>query len=73
MEGKQNGIEEDVAGILGKWAKIPITYAGGVHDLKDITKLKKIGKGKIDVTVGSALDIFGGQLSIKDVVNAVRT
>ncbi len=73
VEGKQNGIEEDVAGILGKWAKIPITYAGGVHDLNDITKLKKIGKGKIDVTVGSALDIFGGQLSIKDVVNAVRT
>lgn len=72
VEGKQNGIEEDVAGILGKWAKIPITYAGGVHDLNDITKLKKIGKGKIDVTVGSALDIFGGQLSIKDVVNAVR-
>ena len=73
VEGKQNGIEEDVVGILGKWAKIPITYAGGVHDLNDITKLRKIGKGKIDVTVGSALDIFGGQLSIKDVVNAVRT
>ena len=70
VEGKQNGIEENVAGILGSWGKIPITYAGGVKDIADIEKLRKIGKEKVDVTVGSALDIFGGPLGMKDVIDA---
>ena len=69
VEGKQSGIEENVAKILGDWGKKPITYAGGVHSLDDISLLKRIGKKKIDVTVGSALDIFGGSLSLTDVVN----
>ena len=69
VEGQQNGIEENVARILGEWGKMPITYAGGVKGLEDIKKLKKIGKGKVDVTVGSALDIFGGPLKMKDVIN----
>ncbi|MBQ6587632.1 MAG: phosphoribosylformimino-5-aminoimidazole carboxamide ribotide isomerase [Butyrivibrio sp.] len=68
VEGKQNGIEENVARILGDWGKMPITYAGGVHSLEDIDKLRKLGKGKIDVTVGSALDIFGGKLRMDDVI-----
>ena len=68
VEGKQNGIEENVARILGDWGKMPITYAGGVHSLEDIDKLRKLGKGKIDVTVGSALDIFGGKLIMDDVI-----
>jgi phosphoribosylformimino-5-aminoimidazole carboxamide ribotide isomerase len=68
VEGKQNGIEENVARILGDWGKMPITYAGGVHSLEDIEKLRKLGKGKIDVTVGSALDIFGGKLRMDDVI-----
>ena len=72
VEGKQNGIEENVAKILGEWAKIPITYAGGVHSISDIELLKSIGTGKIDVTVGSALDIFGGSLKIKDVIRSCQ-
>ncbi len=72
VEGKQNGIEENVAAILGKWGKIPITYAGGVHNIADIDKLKKIGRDKVDVTVGSALDIFGGKLKIDDVIRACK-
>lgn len=68
VEGKQNGIEENVASILGEWAQKPITYAGGVHSLEDIDSLRKIGKDKIDVTVGSALDIFGGKLPMDDVI-----
>ena len=72
VEGKQNGIEENVAKILGDWGKKPITYAGGVHSLEDIALLKKIGKKKIDVTVGSALDIFGGNLKLTDVVEKCR-
>ena len=70
VEGKQNGIEENVAKILGDWAQIPITYAGGIHNLEDISLLKRIGKGKIDATVGSALDIFGGNMKLRDVVSA---
>ncbi|MBQ3795619.1 MAG: phosphoribosylformimino-5-aminoimidazole carboxamide ribotide isomerase [Butyrivibrio sp.] len=72
VEGKQNGIEENVAKILGNWAKIPITYAGGVHNLEDISLLKKIGKENVDVTVGSALDIFGGNLKLENVVSECR-
>ena len=72
VEGKQNGIEENVARILGDWGKMPITYAGGVHSLEDIDKLRKLGKGKIDVTVGSALDIFGGKLRMDDVIKCCK-
>lgn len=72
VEGKQGGIEENVAGLLGDWAQIPVTYAGGVHSLSDIRKLKTIGRSKVDVTVGSALDIFGGNLSIKDVIESCK-
>lgn len=70
VEGKQQGIEENVAKLLGKWGKRPVTYAGGVRNIKDIELLKKIGNGRVDVTVGSALDIFGGNLQIKDVMEA---
>ena len=70
VEGKQGGIEENVARLLGSWGKIPVTYAGGVHSIEDITRLKEIGNSKVDVTVGSALEIFGGSLSLEDVINA---
>ncbi len=72
VEGRQQGIEETVAGILGQWGKKPVTYAGGVKDLSDIESLKRIGQGAVDVTVGSALDIFGGTLKLKDVMDACR-
>ncbi len=70
VEGRQQGIEENVARVLGKWARKPVTYAGGVKDIKDIERLKKLGKGRVDVTVGSALDIFGGELKMQDVIDA---
>ena len=68
VEGKQKGIEENVAGILGKWGKIPVTYAGGAGTLDDVKELKEIGKGRVDVTIGSALEIFGGSLKLKDII-----
>ncbi len=70
VEGKQSGIECGVADILGKWGKKPITYAGGVHSMEDIMMLKEHGRGHLDVTVGSALEIFGGSLTIEEVVKA---
>jgi len=69
VEGKQKGIERHVAQILGNWGKIPVTYAGGAGKLDDVAELKDIGKGKVDVTIGSALDIFGGHLKIKDILS----
>ncbi len=68
VEGKASGIEEHVAGLLGDWAKIPITYAGGVASFGDLDRLKTLGKNHIDVTIGSALDIFGGSMGYLDVL-----
>ncbi|MCR5597130.1 MAG: phosphoribosylformimino-5-aminoimidazole carboxamide ribotide isomerase [Lachnospiraceae bacterium] len=67
VEGKQSGIEKDVLGVLSEYAEegdLPVTYAGGVHSYEDIELIKEGGRSRIDVTVGSALDIFGGKLSI---------
>ncbi len=72
VEGMQNGIEERVAGILGDWGKRPVTYAGGIRSMEDIKKLRILGKEKLDVTVGSALDIFGGNLSMEEVIRACK-
>lgn len=67
VEGKSNGIDEDVAAILGNLDGMKITYAGGISSFEDLDKLKAIGKGKVDFTVGSALDIFGGTMDFKKV------
>lgn len=61
-EGKARGIEEPLAELLGSHGKIPVTYAGGIGSYGDLDILKRLGKNKLDFTVGSALDIFGGKL-----------
>ncbi|MFU0828298.1 MAG: 5-proFAR isomerase [Lachnoclostridium sp.] len=68
VEGKASGIEKDLAVLLGKWGKIPITYAGGISSFEDIHFLKKLGQERLDFTIGSALDLFGGTLKYKEVV-----
>ncbi len=60
VEGKCRGIERPLVELLGGWGKIPVTYAGGIHAWQDIQRIDAIGKGRLDFTVGSALDIFGG-------------
>ncbi len=73
VEGKSGGIEEDLLKLLGNWGKIPITYAGGIHSMKNIESIFKQGKGNIDFTVGSALDIFGGNnLHYQEMVQHMR-
>lgn len=72
VEGKSNGIEEELVTLLGKWNKIPVTYAGGVHSYDDISLLKRLGNEKINVTVGSALDLFGGNLEYEKVLSYCR-
>ena len=69
VEGKQCGILEDLVALLGEHSTIPVTYAGGVRSLEDMELVKKVGKGKVDATVGSALDCFGGNLKYDDVVH----
>ena len=62
VEGKNRGIEESLVWMLSEYRGIPVTYAGGVHSMEDIEKLRNWGEDRIDVTVGSALDLFGGPL-----------
>lgn len=68
VEGKAKGIETDVAEILGNTCGITVTYAGGISSYDDLDLLKKLGKDKIDFTIGSALDLFGGKLKFEDIV-----
>ena len=68
VEGKSQGIEEELVTLLSHWNQLPITYAGGVHSYEDVGLLKKIGKGNIHVTVGSALDLFGGSLAMDEII-----
>ncbi|MGD9211458.1 MAG: phosphoribosylformimino-5-aminoimidazole carboxamide ribotide isomerase [Desulfobacteraceae bacterium] len=66
VEGRCKGIEYDLIALLGHWSGLPITYAGGIHTIEDIKTIDTLGRGYIDFTVGSALDIFGGnQLSYR--------
>lgn len=66
VEGMCNGIEETLLALMADIVTIPCTYAGGIRSIKDIEIINIIGKGKIDYTVGSALDIFGGDMKFED-------
>ena len=66
-EGKAKGIEPQIAKIMGEYCTIPSTYAGGISSFDDLDTLKELGRGKIDFTIGSALDIFGGNMNFEKV------
>lgn len=68
VEGKRTGIETRLVEMLGAWSPIPVTYAGGARTLADLDRVKELGKGRVDLTIGSALDIFGGDVRYRDVV-----
>lgn len=67
-EGKRCGILEDLVVLLGDYSPISVTYAGGVKDVSDLERVKELGKGKVDLTIGSALDCFGGNIPYDDVI-----
>ena len=67
VEGKSGGIETELVQILGAWNRIPITYAGGVHSYEDLELLYRLGNGRIHVTIGSALDVYGGPMKLEEV------
>ena len=60
VEGLQAGIDEDLVRLLGDACSIPVTYAGGARSLQDLKRVDELSGGKVDLTIGSALDIFGG-------------
>ena len=68
VEGKSQGIEQEVVRLLGDFTDCPVTYAGGVGSYEDVKQLRTLGRGHVDVTVGSALDLFGGPLSYKKIL-----
>jgi phosphoribosylformimino-5-aminoimidazole carboxamide ribotide isomerase len=60
VEGLCRGIDGELVANLGQWSPLPTTYAGGANSLADLETVTKLGRGKVDLTIGSALDIFGG-------------
>lgn len=72
VEGKANGIEQDLVRMLGAWSGIPITYAGGVGSFEDLEQLRKLGQQHLDVTIGSALDLFGGNMPYQRVLEYIK-
>lgn len=72
VEGKASGIEKNLVALLARWDGLPITYAGGVGSFEDLRTLKELGQGKLDVTIGSALDLFGGTMEWNKVLEYIR-
>lgn len=68
VEGKQKGIDEELVALLAEQSPSPVTYAGGVTSMDDLELINRAGQGRVDVTVGSALDLFGGPVSYAEVV-----
>lgn len=69
VEGKSGGMEEELVELLAQFQGVPITYAGGIASIEQIKKFEKISEGKLDYTIGSALDLFGGNLKYDDIKN----
>jgi phosphoribosylformimino-5-aminoimidazole carboxamide ribotide isomerase len=72
VEGKSDGIERDLVELLGGWGKIPMTYAGGISTYQDIEDVKELGQGHLNITIGTALDLFGGPLNYETVLSCVQ-
>lgn len=69
VEGLCRGVDKELISRLGEWSPIPATYAGGASSLSDLEEVTRLGRGRVDLTIGSALDIFGGtSVRYEDVV-----
>ncbi len=68
VEGKKSGVEESLIKIIADHSPIQCVYAGGISTIDDLKKIRSIGKNRIDFTIGSALDLFGGTLSYNEIV-----
>ncbi len=72
VEGKARGIEKELAALLGSWGRLPVTYAGGVGSFSDLEQLKTLGRNRLHVTIGSALDLFGGPMAYDRVMEYIN-
>ena len=72
VEGKRQGVDLALVRLLADGSPIPITYAGGVRSLEDVEAVREQGAGRVDLTVGSALSLFGGSLPYRDLVGWQR-
>lgn len=68
VEGKASGVEEPLVEMLGAWGKKPVTYAGGIGSMEELLHFQKISEGKLDFTIGSALDLFGGKIPYEQIL-----
>ena len=62
VEGKSSGVETELVYMLSGWNKIPVTYAGGIGSMEDLDAFASVSGKKLDFTIGSALDLFGGNI-----------
>lgn len=60
VEGLCRGIDGELVAQLAEWSPLPVTYAGGAKSLDDLATVARLGRDRVDLTIGSALDIFGG-------------
>lgn len=72
VEGHASGIETGLAEMLGNWKGIPVTYAGGIGSYEDLLLLKELGQNHVNATIGSALDLFGGTMEYRKVLELIR-
>ncbi len=68
VEGRMAGIDPQLVSLLGASSPIPATYAGGARSLEDLDRVNRLGSGRVDLTIGSALDLFGGNVPYSEVV-----
>lgn len=69
VEGKAEGPQLELVQFLGEWEGLPVTYAGGIRSLEDLELMAQYGRNRLDVTIGSALDLFGGNLPYREVLS----
>lgn len=67
VEGKSSGVETALVRMLSAWGKLPITYAGGIGSMEDLEEFSRMCGKKLDFTIGSALDLFGGKIPYENI------
>ena len=68
VEGKSSGMETELVRMLAGWKKIPVTYAGGIGSMEELDRFREVSSGRLDFTIGSALDLFGGKIAYEKLV-----
>lgn len=72
VEGRRSGMEEELVRMLGEWQGAPVTYAGGISSQEDIERFRELSGENVDFTIGSALDLFGGDIPYEEVKEYVN-